>query len=212
MKIQCPRCKEIVELERFATSEQGLRFFCGACGEQVFVENRRSLPPPAEAPTPGDGPPPIPGGPSDTVCPKCGHAQADPVACHRCGLVFARFDPSLLPPDPPEAVAAWERVREQPQDEQAHEAFQSACLNAGRLDFAVRRYRHWSREPGRDAQAQRMLERVAQLGQASLGAPLAGAPRDNPAATIGRVLKWLAVLIILGSLAYVAVTLLGRRD
>lgn len=211
MKIQCPRCKEIVELERFATSEQGLHFCCGACGERVFVENRRSLPP-VETPALGDGPPPIPAEPGETVCPKCGHAQADPVACHLCGLVFARYDPSLLPPDPPEAVAAWERVCKQPEDEKAHEEFQNACLSSGRLDFAVRRYRNWSREPGREKLARRMLDRVTQLGQASLGAPLAGGPRAHPAATVGRVLKWLAVLIILGSLVYVAITLLGRRD
>lgn len=211
MKIQCPHCKEIVELERFDTSEQGLHFCCGACGERVFFENRRSLPP-AEVPAPGDGPPPIPGEPGETVCPKCGHAQTDPVACHLCGLVFARYDPARLPPDPPEAVAAWERVRKQPQEEKAHEEFQNACLRSGRLDFAVRCYRKWSREPGREELTRRMLDRVAQLGQASLGAPLAGAPRDNPAATVGRVLKWLIVLIILGSLVYVAITLLGHRD
>jgi ribosomal protein S27AE len=215
MKIQCPRCKEIVEMERFATSDEGLRFSCGACGERVFVENRRSLPPeaPSALPSPASGPPPIPGKPGQTVCPKCGHAQDDPVACHRCGLMFSRFDPSLLPPDPPAAVEAWERVLRQPEDDAAHGAFLDACRAAGRLDVAARQYRIWSREPGREESARRMLERVAELGRASLAAPLATGPREpSSIVTAARVLKWLAVLALLGGLTYATVNLLSRSS
>ena len=81
----------------------------------------------------------------EITCPKCGHSQSDPVACHRCGLTFAKYDPHALPPDPTAVVAAWAEVQQKPLSDDAHESFLKACLMADRLDFGARQYRLMTR-------------------------------------------------------------------
>lgn len=39
MKVQCPQCREIIEMERFSTSEEGLKFSCPECNRQNFLPN-----------------------------------------------------------------------------------------------------------------------------------------------------------------------------
>ena len=39
MKVQCPQCREIVEMVEFSTSEEGLGFTCSNCNESIFLAN-----------------------------------------------------------------------------------------------------------------------------------------------------------------------------
>ncbi|HYK89691.1 MAG TPA: hypothetical protein VE398_13020 [Acidobacteriota bacterium] len=41
-----------------------------------------------------------------TVCPKCGYQQHGGVECHRCGIIFERYNPVQRPPDwkPPDPL------------------------------------------------------------------------------------------------------------
>lgn len=207
MKVQCPSCRDIVEMAEFSTSAAGLRFVCPACGASNFIPAPESGPaPPAQAEPPASPAPPAeaarPADAEEIVCPKCGHAQHDPYACHRCGLVFDRFDPASLPPDPLEARQLWEQIERRPGDEELHERFIHECSQLDRLDYATRQYRVLARRSGNREVAERMLARVAELGQARLPAP---GPDHDQARQQGRTLRnilWVIVLVGLGLLAY----------
>ncbi len=160
MRVQCEHCESFIEVERLSAVDGGLGFSCAACGAANRVGV--SAPPPApEAPVP-------PGVvvPALQLCPKCGHLQADEQACHRCGLVFARFEGAV--PDPlaghpaAEAIRArWERLRADLDDEAGHHAFIQMCLEQNLLDFAGACYRRLT-APGalEDARVASYRERV----------------------------------------------------
>ncbi|RME21071.1 MAG: hypothetical protein D6806_15340 [Deltaproteobacteria bacterium] len=179
MKVQCPECREIVEMKSFRTSREGLEFVCEACGKDIFV--RSSPPEGAEAggeealrTNELDKPSGLQGsgaGKNDgtIVCPKCANVQQDDYACHKCGLVFEKFDPSVLPPDPPEAAELWEKIQARPDDDDLNAEFIRLCLGKGRADYAARQYRLLRLRPGMEHLADRMLERLASAAQASMG-------------------------------------------
>ncbi|HUU02807.1 MAG TPA: hypothetical protein VM425_15345 [Myxococcota bacterium] len=198
MKVQCPNCREIVEMEIFSTTEAGLFFDCPGCGNSNFIASpearEKSAPePPSETPAASC---------AEIVCPKCGHAQNDSYACHLCGLVFAKFDAAGEPPEPPAARDLWLRIEAGPQDEDLHEEFIKASLAAGRPDYAARRYRVLSRKPGRQELAEKMLARLQAKSQAQL-APVALAPGavDNPRRW-GKMVTWILLAASAALLAY----------
>jgi hypothetical protein len=206
VKIQCPSCRDIVELQEFTTSEAGLQLRCPACRKVTFLANPRSL---QDEATPGAAV--TPGAPErarvgGVTCPKCGHAQSDPAACHRCGLVFSKFDPQALPPDPPEAAAAWRRIEASPGDEGLHEQFLAACDRAGRLDYATRQYRLLAQQGGSPELLARAQQRILQLAQAKL-LPGGLQPSDRDAAK--NRTRWVVYAILLaavGLLSYLIYT------
>lgn len=204
MKVQCPSCREIVEMADFTTSEAGLSFRCALCQQTTFL--------PAPGHDPADAAPVPPGtfqaAPAETppeaggvVCPKCGHTQRDAVACHRCGLNFAKFDPQSLPPDPPEAAALWEQILRSPQDPALHDRFVQRCLEVNRPDFAARRYRELTQTKAHRAIAEKMIERMLQAAQARLAPALSSTPRGEVSQT-GRILFWLLAIAALGLIGY----------
>ncbi len=206
MKVQCPECREIVAMVEFSTSAEGLRFKCAECGRTHFLANpdnldaevgdgARAVSPAEEAAAPGPDP-------DERLCPKCGHAQSGGQACNKCGLDFLRFDPSNLPPDPPEAADLWTKVLDAPGEDDLHERFIQACNQAGRLDFATRQYRILSREPGMGAVAERMRVRIVSLAQAQLANPaLEAGPSDAPKHT-SRLVLWILLILAMGGLGY----------
>jgi len=48
MKIQCPACKETVEVTTFASSDAGLRLTCPACQRASFVPSQPTTAPSAQ--------------------------------------------------------------------------------------------------------------------------------------------------------------------
>jgi hypothetical protein len=221
LKVQCPTCREIVEMSDFSTSEAGLTFRCDLCRTAAFI--------PAPRPTLEARPPvspvssasalssPSPSEAADqagqTACPKCGHLQADPIACHRCGLTFAKFDPQSVASDPPEALALWEKIERAPQNGELHEAFVQRCLELNRPDTASRLYRRLSRNPTHRVLAEQMIERLLARAQARL-APVALTPsdRDKPRRT-GQIVVWVVVVVCLAATGYLilsATELMGK--
>jgi hypothetical protein len=177
MKVQCPKCKEFISMEDFSTSQEGLRFNCPDCLDINFLPNPKAQTAVATLEAPEASPPepqrkPValtatsPEMDEDILCPKCGHAQNDPEACHRCGLVFAAFDPDSIPPDPPEAAALWEEVLKRPHDPDLNERFVMACNQANRLEYATRQYRIMKRDPGMAEVAAKMMDRILSLSMA----------------------------------------------
>ena len=215
MKVQCPCCREIVELVQFETSDAGLRFRCSACREETFLPNPQGRPAPvpaAGAATERPAPAAQAADRSEVVCPKCGNAQQDAYACHRCGLVFARFDPAAQAPDPPAAAALWDQIQRRPEDQALHEDFQRAALAADRVDYAARQYRRWSRDPSRKELAERMLARLVSTAQAKL-VPAVQAPRTGNRQPVSKVILWVVLVAALGGVIYYLISissLLGK--
>ena len=215
MKVQCPECREIVAMEHFSTSAEGLRFKCAECGRVHFLANPDNLgeeegaaAAPAETEAETAAPSPTPAQASakrledERTCPKCGHAQSGGDACVKCGLNFLRFDPANLPPDPPEAAALWAQVMTTPGDDALHERFVQACNKAERLDYATRQYRILGREPGQEATAARMQVRIVSLAQAQLApAGLEAGPSEKPKRN-SRIIMWVVLVLGLGALGY----------
>lgn len=200
MKVQCPQCREIVEMVAFSTSDAGLRFTCGNCNQAIFLAN-----PKAEEAKPEPAPP---AQPDEVVCPKCGNSQKDSHACHRCGLMFEKFDESSLPPDPEEAAALWKEVQLLPADESRHEAFLEACQKADRLDYAARQYRLMLREPSNKAVAEKMLERIFQKAQAQLApVTIATEGRRGGRKQKSKMVVWILLAVCGGLLIYYIISM-----
>ena len=195
MKVQCPQCREIVEMVDFSASDEGLRFTCGNCNQAILLAN-----PKVEKAKPEPAPPAPPG---EVICPKCGHGQKDTYACHRCGLVFEKFDESNLPPDPDEAAALWKEIQLQPADEPRHEAFLEACQKANRMDYAARQYRLILREPAKKALAEKMLERIFSKAQAQLApAAIATEGRRGKRKQKSKMVVWILLAVCGGLFLY----------
>jgi ribosomal protein S27AE len=203
MKVQCPQCREIVEMEDFSTSDAGLRFTCGNCNQTSFLANPHKSESGAERAETAQA-----AVPDEVICPKCGHAQRDPYACHRCGLVFSKFDQSKLPPDPEEAAALWKEIRLLPADDSLHEAFLDACLKADRLDYAARQYRLMLREPASKATAEKMLERLFAKAQAQLApVSMAAEGRQGERRQKSKILIWIVLAVFGGLMVYYLISM-----
>ena len=150
-----------------------------------------------------------PPAPADEVtCPKCGHGQADTYACHRCGLVFEKFDESSLPPDPEEAASLWREIQLLPSDESRHEAFLDACQKTDRLDYAARMYRLLSREPGKKEIAEKMIEHLFSRAQAQLApATVAAEGQRGEAKKKSKIMIWIVVAVFLVLFLYYFITM-----
>lgn len=210
MKVQCPACREIVKMERFVTSTEGLRFTCPDCEQLVFVANADNLDEErdseaTQATQPKQAAPTVaPAVPDEDqiTCPKCGNTQADKDNCHRCGLNFLRFDPANLPPDPPEAVAAWKAVEADPDNLDLNKAFVEACNQAGRLDFAGRQYRLLGRDPAWTDLVERMRLRIATLAQAQLAPGGLQTSSANDPKRTSRIFMWVVLALSLAGFCY----------
>jgi hypothetical protein len=104
-------------------------------------------------------------------CPKCGHKRdGDVPACPRCGLQFARWNPSLADPRTqltPAGLELWRKVEADWPEVSRHEEFAKHCLQANLLPAAGRCYRdRLDRFPG-DAIATKMQAEI--LAKATLG-------------------------------------------
>jgi hypothetical protein len=143
MRVQCEHCESFVQVERLSTIDGGVGFHCAACGAANRVGVTSAPAPAAEtdvAVAPGVVVPAL------QLCPKCGHLQDDDFACHRCGLVFSRFDGAAADPlaghPAADAIRArWERLRDDLDDEPGHHAFIQMCVEQSLLDYAGACYR-----------------------------------------------------------------------
>ncbi len=202
MKVQCPTCREIVEMKDFLTSSQGLTFACTSCHQEHFLQNPKIQHPAA----PQTAPPEIPTAPRLTpgklACPKCGHVQEDEYACHQCGLVFSKFDADKLPAPPKEAVDIWEQAAQNLFNEKLHEDFIKACMRVDRLDYAVRQYRLLSHSPGYEEIGKKMLALVSVKGQAQLPVAMLSKKLAGKSKKGVKTIAWILVAVVLALAAY----------
>lgn len=202
MRVGCVGCERFIEVEGLVAVEGGLGFVCTACSRVNVLQRALAEPTPAEqAPAPTESTEDLPEG--RVVCPKCGHAQQDPKACHRCGLNFARarLGRARFPSDPLEGHPAralltqkWSTLAERLEDTAQHHAFIELCAAQRALDFAGSVYRGLT-PPGRaeDPRVSEYRDRVLRLAVAQVGSAI-GTPSAD-AERRGRVARAVTLLI-----------------
>jgi predicted Zn finger-like uncharacterized protein len=83
MKVQCPNCKAVYNIDDSKIPEKGTHATCAKCKTRFEVK-KKSLAPGGEA--------------SQTIitCPNCGHVNISSDKCSQCGSVFSEEDKGKL--------------------------------------------------------------------------------------------------------------------
>ena len=145
------------------------------------------------------------------TCPKCGHAQSDAKACHRCGLDFerARSGRAVFPADPLTGhplravlTERWAALSKTLDDTHAHHAFIELCAAQDALDFAGQAYRQLTppgafEDPRVTALRERVLKSAVARAAVSLGASHPGQRAERQARLARSVTLLVASLIML---------------
>ena len=135
----------------------------------------------------------------DGSCPKCNSEKVGD-SCSKCGLVFAKFDASILDEGVPDEVKAlWNSVEEDWENEALHAVFIEKSLIAGAGGFVASSYR---RRGDDDGIAVEQLKKITKRLETMMSE--AASPRT---ATKGntRVLGTIAFLVVLMVLALILV-------
>jgi hypothetical protein len=218
MQIVCESCGATGTAASIDVVGSEVHVTCAACGHASAVgaataEEATSapaaqdpVPEPQEAVPAASLPP--------TKCPKCGHRQHDTVACHKCGLVFARARKrgqrpwEAAPPGKEEAVAKakllWAEVEVELSDG-AHQAFVDYARLTGIGTWAAMRYRHWLADHPSDALAKTHMDLVVADAQAIATALSSTGTSDSYAANAKKVRMALVIVVILMCMGIVAI-------
>ena len=208
MRVECEACRELTAAS-FRIDGDAVRVTCSVCGHMMRVPEARGeavLAAPGaaaiEVSIEASGEMPVEAsGPSDPQpsCPKCGlRYRAEATACPACGLAVARMaayaearDAAALAPVPEVVQAAWARTALDWNDTARHDELLQLVASNNSYAWAAGRYRM----RGRDAVAQRQLERLRRAAEAALLASATPRP-DASARTSSRVKRRVLVLLI----------------
>lgn len=194
MKYLCTGCDRLVEPAGVRVDGREVVLECPRCGAAARVACSAAA---REAPeVAGPGP-----DAAARRCPKCAAPRGDGDTCPRCGLVYARWRHDEQPAAPDVAATIWERLEASWDDDELHEEFLGACLEAGDLAFAARCYR------GRDdARARQQLERLTVLGMAAMRG------EEKPSRIDPRLFRYTGwVLFFLVSIALLVLVYMARN-
>jgi predicted Zn finger-like uncharacterized protein len=84
MKIQCPNCKTVYQLDDKKIPNRKIKFKCRQCQNPVYIHKKNG-----SAKEPSD--------PKEMVCPKCGRRQAVSDECVHCGITVTQYSPEAKP-------------------------------------------------------------------------------------------------------------------
>lgn len=190
VKVSCQRCGVLQERAGLDAVPGGFGFECAECGETnvlaPVVQPAPDEPEPDARSSDETGSPPDPrppaerraGDPGLVTCPKCGHEQRDPDACHRCGLMFSRararglrFDDDPLEGHPAadSIRARWAALAEDLDDVEGHHAFIRMCAESNLLEYAGTCYRRLAERHAEDERVAGYRQRVIQAALIRVG-------------------------------------------
>jgi predicted Zn finger-like uncharacterized protein len=84
MKIQCPNCKTVYQLDDKKIPNRKIKFKCRKCQNPVYINKK-------------NGSAREPSHPKQMVCPKCGQGQAVSDECVHCGITVATYKREAKP-------------------------------------------------------------------------------------------------------------------
>lgn len=150
-------------------------------------DRRVPAPPPLAAPT---------GAPTAAPSRPAVGASSRPVVGGPAGSSSAAPGPDPRESDDPVRALArqWDQTRRALDDAEAQATFIAACARAGRIDVAIRAYRHLAASAPEDERVQRYLGQAATIASFS-AMPASG--RDAPA--VPRRVRWLLTAFLIAS-------------
>ena len=138
----------------------------------------------------------------DDSCPKCG-APRDGESCPRCGVVFEKFDASVIEEGVSEDVLRlWQHVEEDWSDRARHALFVEQSILFGALGYAAGCYR----KKGDDPVAVEQLGRISSRLEQSMSQTSSSRETPGPSRRMTIIVIVVLMLAVAGLLFY----MLGR--
>ena len=129
------------------------------------------------------------------TCPKCG-AGAGGAACPKCGLVFAKFDASVLDESSPaDLIELWDDLACNWDERGRHAFFLERPLMLGQTGFAAQRYRTKGEDGAAAEQLARLQKRLEQDFKVHRK------PR-RPSTGVMRLISWTVIVLALAAAMY----------
>ncbi|MFH2009299.1 MAG: hypothetical protein ABI333_22100 [bacterium] len=194
MRIECAKCKELVEVEDFTcgTGPSRIEYRCPGCDEQVTVTSAA-----VEESTEGEDPEPEPEQKAEPKPEQKAEQRVgrDGGAGPRPAIVAGDVDGSEV------LYSLWDRVSEGFAAEGLHDAFIAACEAREALPFAAARYKDWLAEHPGDAVAQARQKQLLALVQVRALLAVAKEKKKDAdpllkATVVGVILLLLVVLLV----------------
>jgi|GEM_PF-4123066 len=139
------------------------------------------------------------------TCPRCGNRQPEDTNCHRCGLLFSKWQGSASVFAEIEdtelgnmLITMWTDLEKHFSDEAKHRAFMEVCSQYGVVDICASLYRMRVVANPDDEMAKEQQAKIVTLVQQQLA--IAGSESTNSTKRVARVVYW--TVGILFSLAF----------
>lgn len=184
LKIRCPACAKLYEVERSDIHSEMPTFACISCDSRFsfeypplhpdnvdcFLLPTKSAPAVSETSTQDIAQRQEVLEPAIAelkACPKCGALNGRrSKECYSCHVIFERLEG--LPTDPslkaqPSLVRKWKNLVQHFENEDLHEQFIMSCHELDALRFAILKYEELRAAQGGDPQCDRMIARVNSL-------------------------------------------------
>jgi hypothetical protein len=181
LRIRCPSCAKLYEVESGDIHSSSPQFQCVSCQcrftfsfPPLDPQNISCISIDAESHSQIDEVMK-----SQRSCPKCGAlSPREAEECYSCHVIFSRLQG--LPEDPtlraqPSLVRKWKMVAEDFDDEDKHEDFIRGCQDLEALPFAMTKYQEMSQALGGDPVCERRQKQIQAMIEHKLRAPKAAA-------------------------------------
>lgn len=197
LKIRCPSCTKLYEVESEEIRSEAPLFQCISCESRFGFEYPPADPHSILCFTVQEellGEPNAakqqeqhiePGSQEMKSCPKCGALNGRRAKeCYSCHVLFERLEG--LPKDPslkaqPSLVRKWKNLVENFENESLHDEFIRSCHELDALRFAVMKYEELKAAQGGDPQCDAMIARVNSLMLVGLSQKMGAATQSDNA-------------------------------
>ncbi len=195
MRIECPKCQSLFDAKGASVEKGELHIACSKCKETLSL----AILPSAKAKKPAPAKAALSDG---HACPKCSALVAkEAEACSGCGLAsehFSEFE-AEVDEENHSLEEVWQRVCEDWDDEEGHEAFMRHVAQFSDYLAAAARYRESMAVPARGERSEQMLARIQSMATAAL---LATRPKGvQKKETFRPVLMLLIVIVLIAGMA-----------
>ncbi len=166
MRIECPQCQTLFDVESAELNAGEVRISCTSCEASLSLP----LAPKAKAEAKAEAKTESPAA-SGLVCPKCSaRVDAGVNACNSCGLstaLFADFEHDGLGEDH-ELEDAWQQVCEEWSSDERHEDFMKLVASSGDYRIAALCYRGSAADAAHSQRSEQMLKRIHSMASVAL--------------------------------------------
>lgn len=167
LRVRCPSCAKLYEVDVAVISSFSPQFDCVGCHSRFTFE----FPPPQ----PLDVQAVLVQATEQKAleqskmksCPKCGAMnKTDALECYSCQIIFERFEKLKSRIEPTvnvQLIEQWQALLQDFANQQLHHDFVADCQKHGALNFALRQYTDLRKLQGSDLDCDRMIAKIETL-------------------------------------------------